>query len=96
MQFVNLTDKTLRFSIGGAAFAVEPMGECDVPDAFTYAVKGYGLPLTPKADVEPAAPAAKTPAPAAPAASATSPEESTVSSAESASTTDNKPQRRGR
>lgn len=89
MQYVNLTEHTLRFKIDGKAYEVEPMttegtGECDVPDGFVYAVKGMGLPLTPKADVEPASPT-KTPAPAAPVASAPPSETPTASSAEQAS-----------
>jgi hypothetical protein len=100
MQYVNLTEHTLRFAIGGKAYEVEPMtvegtGECDIPDGLAYAVNGYGLPLTPKADVEPApTPAPKTPTPAAPVASASSVESATVSGAESVSTPE--PRRRGR
>jgi hypothetical protein len=72
MRFVNLTDKTLRFSAHGAAYEVPSCAECEIPDDFAYVVKAYGLPLTPASDVTPAE--ASAPEPVAALESAPEPE----------------------
>ena len=53
MLFVNLTDKTLRFSVRDVAYDVAPRADCEIPDSFAYVVKSRGLPLTLASEVPP-------------------------------------------
>lgn len=58
MKYANLTDSTLRFTMSGVKYEVEAGGEVEIPDAFAYAVKGFGLPLVSSSEVTPVKPAA--------------------------------------
>lgn len=53
MKFVNLSEKPLKFDLGGAMFECDVAGEVDIPEKVAFCVKLHGIPLTPASEVEP-------------------------------------------
>lgn len=53
MKFVNLSDRPLKFDLGGVVYECDVANEVDIPEKVAFCVKLHGIPLTPSSEVEP-------------------------------------------